>query len=141
MVKRYQFSLAYRLGRNLAHYRRRTKLTQEQVAEAIQVEVVTISRYETGATLPSLVTLETLSKLLHVTVADLLLEEKPALSDESDQLLAMLESLTADDRLAAMEVLAVMVRVLRNRHAREGKQARLKKANKMAKDISKAKKG
>jgi transcriptional regulator with XRE-family HTH domain len=58
MVRRYHTGLARRLGQNLAHYRRRAGLTQEQLAEHIEVEIATVFRYETGATLPSLVTLE-----------------------------------------------------------------------------------
>jgi transcriptional regulator with XRE-family HTH domain len=113
MVKRYHTALARRLGRNLAHYRRLAQLTQEQVAEAIRVEVATISRYETGATLPSLVTLEDLARLLHVAVADLLTEEKPVPSNESAQLLILLESLTKDERHAVMDMLMALVRILR----------------------------
>ena len=51
MVRRYHTGLARRLGQNLAHYRRRAGLTQEQLAEHIEVEIATVSRYETGATL------------------------------------------------------------------------------------------
>jgi transcriptional regulator with XRE-family HTH domain len=115
MVKRYHAALARRLGQNLAHYRRHARLTQEQVAEAIRVEVATISRYETGATLPSLVTLEDLAQLLRVTIADLLTEEKPVRSNESAQLLTMLESLTPDERHAVMEMLMTLTRILRKR--------------------------
>jgi transcriptional regulator with XRE-family HTH domain len=113
MVKRYQSTLAYRLGRNLAHYRRRAKLTQEQIAESIQVEVVTISRYETGTTLPSLVTLESLAALIGVSIADLLTEEKPLPPDESEQIRVMLELLSSDERRAVLEVLTTLVGFLR----------------------------
>ena len=36
MVRRYHTGLARRLGQNLAHYRRRAGLTQEQLAEHIE---------------------------------------------------------------------------------------------------------
>jgi transcriptional regulator with XRE-family HTH domain len=115
MVKRYHAVLARRLGQNLAHHRRHARLTQEQVAEAIRVEVATISRYETGAALPSLVTLEDLARLLHVTIADLLAEEKPVRSNEGAQLLTMLESLTPDERHAVIEMLMTLTRILRRK--------------------------
>ncbi|MDR1935974.1 MAG: helix-turn-helix domain-containing protein [Candidatus Accumulibacter sp.] len=120
MVKLYRSELARRLGRNLAHYRRRARLTQEQLAEAIRVEVATVSRYETGATLPSLVTLETMAARLNVAVADLLAEETPAHSSEGEQVLAMLEPLTVDERRVVLEMLATLVGFLREQR-REGR--------------------
>jgi transcriptional regulator with XRE-family HTH domain len=120
MVKRYNSALALRLGQNLRHYRLRAKLTQEQLAEAIRVEVATVSRYETGVTLPSLVTLEALAALLHVAIADLLTEKKPVRSGEGEQLLAMLEPLSLAERNAVLKGLTTLVDVLReqNRAAR-----------------------
>jgi len=65
MVKKFHTDLACRLGRNIAAFRQRAGLNQEQLAERIEVEISTLSRYETGATLPSLVTLENLAVELH----------------------------------------------------------------------------
>jgi transcriptional regulator with XRE-family HTH domain len=113
MVKRYNSVLAHRLGQNIAHYRKRAKLTQEQLAEAIQVEVVTVSRYETGTSLPSLVTLESMSALLCVPIADLLAEEALPRSDEGEQFLVMLESLSTSERPAVMDMLVTLVALLR----------------------------
>jgi transcriptional regulator with XRE-family HTH domain len=113
MVKRYHSALARRLGRNLSHYRKRAGLTQEQLAEAVQVEVATVSRYETGATLPSLVTLETMAALLRVSIADLLAEEAPLRSDESEQIQVMLELLSPDECRAVLEVLTSLLGFLR----------------------------
>lgn len=119
MVKRYHSALAHRLGRNIAHYRKRAKLTQEQLAEAICVEVATISRYETGATLPSLVTLDAVSGLLHVPITYLLTGDvlQP---DEREQYLMVLESLSPDERSTAMDVLAALADSLR-RHKRKSR--------------------
>jgi len=123
MIKRYHSVLAHRLGRNLAYYRKCAKLTQEQLAEAIQVEVLTISRYETGANLPSLVTLEAVSALLRVSITDLLSEEAHPRSDEVKQCLVMLESLSPDERSTAMDVLAALVDSFR----KQRKKTRTKK--------------
>jgi transcriptional regulator with XRE-family HTH domain len=122
MVKRYHSALAHRLGRNLSHYRKRAKFTQEQLAEAIQVEVATVSRYETGATLPSLVTLETVAALLRVSIADLLAEEAPAQSDEGEQIRVMLEPLSLDERRAVVEVLTTLVVFLRKQNPIRGRR-------------------
>jgi transcriptional regulator with XRE-family HTH domain len=125
MVKRYHSELAHRLGRNLSHYRKRAKFTQEQLAEAIQVEVATVSRYETGATLPSLVTLETVAALLRVSIADLLAEKAPSQPDEGEQIRVMLELLLPEERRAALEVLTTLVDFLRKQNpVRDGRVAR-----------------
>ncbi|MCL1861632.1 MAG: helix-turn-helix domain-containing protein [Proteobacteria bacterium] len=113
MVKRFHSALAHRLGQNLAHYRRCARLTQEQLAEAIRLDVATVSRYETGVTLPSLVTLETISTLLRIPIANLLTEEKLPCSEEGEQLLAMLESLSSKERSAVMEMLTTLADFLR----------------------------
>jgi transcriptional regulator with XRE-family HTH domain len=120
MVKRYHSALAHRLGRSLSHYRKRAKLTQEQLAEAIRVEVATVSRYETGATLPSLVTLEAMATLLRVSIADLLAENAPLQSDEGEQIRVMLELLSPDERHAVLEVLTTLIGFLRRQGRAQG---------------------
>jgi transcriptional regulator with XRE-family HTH domain len=115
MVKLYHSALARRLGRNLAHFRKRAGLTQEQLAEAMRLEVTTVSRYETGATLPSLVTLAAVAALLRVPVADLLAEEKPAPGEDGERALALLAPLPPEDRRAALDALAALAACLRKR--------------------------
>jgi transcriptional regulator with XRE-family HTH domain len=122
MVKRYHSALAHRLGRNLSHYRKRARLTQEQLAEAIRVEVATVSRYEAGATLPSLVTLEAVAALLRVSIADLLTEEATSQSDDGEQIRVMLELLSPDERQAVLEVLTALVDFLRKQTHTQGKR-------------------
>ena len=65
MVKRFHSDLALRLGRNIEAYRSRAALKQEGLTELNEVEVSTVLRYETGTTIPSLVTLENLAKVMH----------------------------------------------------------------------------
>lgn len=123
MIKRFHSTLAHRLGRNIAYYRKRANFTQEQLAEAICVEVTTISRYETGANLPSLVTLEAVSVSLRVSVTDLLSEKPHPQSDEGEQCRVMLESLLPDERLTVLNVVTTLVDSLR----RQRKKPRTRK--------------
>jgi len=51
-----------RLGRRVVAYGATAKLTQERLAEKIDVVPVTISRLERGATVPSLKTLERVAR-------------------------------------------------------------------------------
>ena len=115
MVKQFHSALALRLGRNIAAFRRRADINQERLAELINVEISTVSRYETGTTLPSLVTLENLAKVLHCTVSDLLDEDRPAKSPEGISIEAMIASLGAKDRKMVMETIKTLVGCLQQR--------------------------
>ncbi|WP_334189410.1 helix-turn-helix domain-containing protein [Noviherbaspirillum sp.] len=61
-----------RIGRNIKIARTRLGMTQSQLAEALDLENVTVSRIETGAQLPSIDRLEELAKLLKVSLPSLL---------------------------------------------------------------------
>ena len=115
MVIRRRTALARRLGRNIATYRHRAKLTQEELAECVDVEIATISRYENGAVLPSLVTLETLANVLHCGMADLLDEKPPDKSPEGERIEAMIEPLLLAERELVVQLIEAAVRFLRKR--------------------------
>jgi transcriptional regulator with XRE-family HTH domain len=48
MAKLIRRSLARRLGRNIGDRRRAVGLTQEQLAEYLEIDTLTVSRYETA---------------------------------------------------------------------------------------------
>ena len=66
--------LAKRLGQRIAERRKELSWTQDQLAERLSVDTETISRFERGVTVPSLLTIEKLASLLKTSVADLLSE-------------------------------------------------------------------
>lgn len=59
-------ALSARVGANIKVARTRAGMTQGQLAEAIDVENVTLSRIETGAQLPSLDRLQVIADVLDV---------------------------------------------------------------------------
>ena len=61
-----------RFGDNLKAARKATKLTQQQVADRINVHRTTYTRYETHSVQPPFFVLRQLADLLHVSVDDLL---------------------------------------------------------------------
>lgn len=65
-------ALGVRIGRNIKIARTRQGITQSQLAEALDVENVTVSRIETGAQLPAIDRLEQIAKSLKVSLAGLL---------------------------------------------------------------------
>jgi len=72
-----QKALAMNIGKSLADVRKRIGWTQGELAERIGVETETISRFERGATTPSLLTLQRLASVLNTTMAELLGESSP----------------------------------------------------------------
>lgn len=63
--------LGKRVGRNIKIARARHGITQGQLAEALGIENVTVSRIETGAQLPSLDRLDDLARYLKVSLSSL----------------------------------------------------------------------
>lgn len=90
--------LAKRLGKNIAERRKQLEWTQEQVAERVGVDAETISRFERGVNLPSLLTLEKLSTALRLTVGDLMSKQRPEAADEAAIFEALIADLSADQR-------------------------------------------
>lgn len=89
--------LGKRLGLRISERRKAIDLTQEQLAERLGVDAETISRFERGVTVPSLMTIERLAGVLKTGVADLLSEASVCPSDQAIQISAWLECLSIDD--------------------------------------------
>ena len=68
MPKRKIGSVDASLGRNLIYYRKLTGLTQQQLAEALNINRTTYTKYETGDSEPSVEMLRHISALLHVRI-------------------------------------------------------------------------
>lgn len=69
--------LQRRLGKRIADLRRARKLTQEQLAEALDCSVEFVSLVERGVNAPSVANLEKFAKILKVQVKELFsFEEK-----------------------------------------------------------------
>ena len=59
-----------KLGKRIKELRKNAGLTQEQVAEQIEMEQNTISVIESGRNFPTLMTLEKIAKVLNVELSD-----------------------------------------------------------------------
>lgn len=90
--------LAQLLGQRIAQLRKSRQWTQAQLAERLQVEPETISRFERGASVPSLHTLESLASVLRVGIADLLAHSSTAPDDQAMRISAWLSELEPTDR-------------------------------------------
>jgi transcriptional regulator with XRE-family HTH domain len=70
--KKESAKLAKRIGKNIAERRKALHWTQYQLAERIGVDAETISRFERGVNLPSLLTLLGLAEALRISAGELL---------------------------------------------------------------------
>lgn len=108
----YTSDLPQRLGRNIAKRRRQIGWTQANLAERMKMEPESISRFERGATLPSLATLELLAGELNVTVAELLAECPDAAYSEAQRVSGWLSKLQPDARKMVLDGLQKLCTLL-----------------------------
>ena len=90
--------LAIKMGRAIAVRRQQKRFTQAELAETIEVEQETISRFERGATLPPLGRLADIADALSCPLEELLRSGSPRLEDKAQSIAQTLEGLTDSDR-------------------------------------------
>ncbi len=90
--------LADKIGSSLSAHRKDACLTQGELAEKIGVETETISRFERGATMPSLITLQMLAITLNTSITELIGEASMALNDQAQAIAEWLITLSPSDR-------------------------------------------
>ena len=115
--KRQGRTMARRLGSSIATLRKTRDWTQSELAERVGVDTETISRFERGATLPSLLTLEKISKSLKVGVGELLAESSAQPDDLASTLSAWLADLEESDRTFVLDLIKRTCDHLRDREA------------------------
>lgn len=59
------------IGKNIKTYRIKQNITQEELASKINIDRTTLSHYETGNRLPSILILCDIADCLHVTLDEL----------------------------------------------------------------------
>ena len=91
-------SFSKRIGKALAKQRLAMNLTQEQVARSIGVEQETISRFERGSALPSLLRLIDLADLYGVPLDILVRSGSSRPLDQASDILASMAPLEEADR-------------------------------------------
>lgn len=124
MVDKHRSSLAARLGKNIMRGRKALGLTQEQMAMELKVEPETISRFERGATLPSIPTLERIAAILGTTMGELLEEGEPRQFTEAEQLAVLLRPLSDSGRALAREILEKLFTHLSKRETPKRKRTK-----------------
>lgn len=92
--------LARTVGRIIARHRSALGLTQEQLSVVLDVDPMTISRFERGLTLPSLVTVQRLAEIFGVSLGGFFEDLQPAEKADAElqRIAVLLESLEERER-------------------------------------------
>ena len=107
--------LPKRLGKNLANTRKARGWTQAALAERLGMEPESISRFERGATLPSLATLEQIAAFLDTTIADLLAECPDTAYAESQRISSLMADLEPDASASVLSIIKTICTTLKRR--------------------------
>ena len=113
--KKSALRLGKKLGASIAERRGARKWTQEELAERLGVAAETISRFERGATLPSLLTLQELAQILRTPISDLLGEVSSNADDQAAAISKWISDLHLDDREYVVAVVKRATEHLRGR--------------------------
>lgn len=96
----------YQIGQNIRRFRKKQGLTQEQLAEMINISVPHMSHIETGSTKLSLPVLAELSEALNISTDDLLSEKAFVKRDKKyDEVIGILEGCSDNELKVLCEVL------------------------------------
>jgi transcriptional regulator with XRE-family HTH domain len=109
------------VGARLRAARRAAGMTQKQLAEAIGVESITVSRWERGVTVPALSRLRRVAEITETTVSDLV-RAPDAVSGQAAELAALREEL-AETRQLVDRVAQALERLARPRSSPDSLQA------------------
>jgi len=90
--------IAQKLGLSIAEHRKMAGLTQAKLAEKIEIEPVTLSRFETGATLPSLARLQDIADVLGLSLSVLIDSTNLSARSQSTELEKHMSGLSLQDR-------------------------------------------
>ncbi|BCO12381.1 helix-turn-helix domain-containing protein [Aeromonas hydrophila] len=101
--------LAKSVGKAIGRQRQQVGLTQEQVAEHLDIGMEAVSRMERGKVVPTVVRLAQLAQLFGCELADLLRETSNRPTEQSIVLSQQLAKLNAADREMVLEVVDKLV--------------------------------
>lgn len=103
------------LGRNIAALRKAHGMTQSELAEALGVEPLTVSRFERGVNLPTLPRLEQIADLLGASVGAMVSESSTLETDQTLTLRGWLDGLSYEDRRLVIDLVKPICERLRKR--------------------------
>jgi transcriptional regulator with XRE-family HTH domain len=95
------------IGNKIHQLRKLSGMTQEQLSEKLNVSRQTISKWESGGTSPDLESIVKISKLFHVSLDDLLMEENASVTNQNDEHLTLEDLITINLHNRKMTLLLI----------------------------------
>ena len=92
------------IGRTLARRREARGLTQDQVAEALEIGTEAVSRMERGITMPTVQRLAELAEVYACGIDELVIACSTRTSDQAERISQILQALPEADRAMIVEV-------------------------------------
>ena len=94
------------IGQNIAYFRKQKNMTQEELAEKMSVTAQAISKWECDTSYPDITVIQTLSKILGVSVTELLegISTPPQLKDAPQEII--------DRRIVRIEVQSDVAKIV-----------------------------
>jgi len=99
-----EVALSKRLGQIIAKRRIRCGLTQEDLAERLDVGNEAVSRMERGTVPPNVARLHELAGIFRCSVCDLLIESSARTEEQSAYLAKLLSNVSDEDRTVIIDV-------------------------------------
>lgn len=97
--------LAQTIGRTIARWRTAHDMTQEELSIALDIDPMTVSRFERGVTLPSLVTIQQMAGVFGVSMAQMLEDVPSSESGDTQVVAALLKNFSRGEREFVIETL------------------------------------
>ena len=104
------------LGINIKTERKKVHMTQEELAEKVDISTVFVSQIENANRKASLETVYKISKALNITIDDLLSDEKQKTIDDVDELLFLLQSRSDTEKKFVTEIVKNILEQLEDGH-------------------------
>ncbi|ROV57292.1 helix-turn-helix domain-containing protein [Neisseria chenwenguii] len=100
------------IGKAIAKYRQQSELTQEQVAELLELSNETVSRMERGMIMPNVMRLMELADIFGCSAADLL-GKGNRVSEQSTYFANLMEGVGEEDRKLVLELIERLIQRLK----------------------------
>jgi transcriptional regulator with XRE-family HTH domain len=107
--------LGQSIGQCIAKRRLAAGLTQDQVAERLEIGMEAVSRMERGLTIPTVVRLAELAEIFGCGVDALVIETSDRGSDQAEHIATLLSGLSKKDRAMVVDVVERICEGVRGR--------------------------
>ena len=107
--------LAEMVGRSIARRRTSKGLTQETVAELLDIGTESVSRMERGVTIPTVTRLAELAEIFDCGIDELLTESSIRTDDQAGHIITLMSKLSTIDRVTVLNVVELICSISRTR--------------------------